>query len=195
MSTAPITDHVARAQANFLSQFAKSDKLLQLIEAINKEVQVHEDFQQEILLETLLDNAEGVQLDNIYGQLIGLLRSFMDDDQYRLALSVRMIANYSKTEVETILLIASTFFQVSVKYRQHGRAGYTLEWFVPSPGTDIEFSQLGGKILADATGAAINYHFVEADDPDGLVLGVGPALGTGILGRGVASSYPGIQAP
>ena len=169
-------------------------KLQELVKALNLEVQVHEDFQQEILLETLLANAEGVQLDNIYGQLVGQLRGFMDDDQYRLVLSVRMAVNNSDAAAEEIMAIAATLFGVSIRYIQHGRASYTLEWVVPAPGPDLEFAQLSGRLLGDATGGGISYQFVEGDDQDALILGVGPALGTGILGRLIGSSYPGLES-
>ena len=178
---------VDRAQGNLLSQYRLSTKLQELVKALNLEVQVHEDFQQEILLETLLANAEGVQLDNIYGQLVGQLRGFMDDDQYRLVLSIRIAVNHSDASVNEILNIAATLFGVPIEYRQHGRASYTLQWVIPTP-TDLEFAQLSSRLLGDATGGGISYQFVEGNDPDAKRFGSGPGFGVGKFGHLVGTS-------
>jgi hypothetical protein len=193
MSLAPITDHSDRAKALLLSQFLKSPALRDLVGALNDEVQLVEDVSQGLCNEVFLSTAEGVQLDDIYGRLINLLRGFLtDDDDYRRILGARVKADLSNGEVETILAIAVEIFNgtvLSFLYRQHGRASYTLEWRKAAPGTDLELAELGSEILGDATASGVAYQFTEGDEPDALTLGVGPALGTGILGRLIGSSY------
>lgn len=191
-----ITDHSDRALANMQTGYLESPKIRELVKVLVDEFQLAEDFVYAILSGTRLADATGVHLDRIYGQLLNQLRSFLaDDDDYRKILEARAKADLSNHEVETILGIAADLFGVTITYVQTGGASYLLYWVVASPGTDVEFAQLAGRILGDATGAGISYTFIEGDDPDALVLGVGPALGTGILGRVVGHSGPGIAPP
>lgn len=191
MSIAPITDHEAQAQGNMLSQYKRSPRLLELVRILVSEIQKQENFLQEILAETLLDAAEGVQLDNIYGKLVGLIRSFLTaDTDYRKMLKVRIQANISDGEVHTILQIAFDIYGVNIQYTQVGRAGYILE-FVSVALSDPEFNALAARLICDATASGVNFQITQGEDPV-FRFDTGPGFDVGKLAAVVGSSTDGV---
>jgi len=121
----------------------------------------------------------------------GLVRSFLTvDDDYRKVIQVRMDANLSDGEINTILRIAATLFGAVINYTQAGRATYLLTW-ENTPLTDPEYAALGAKILCDATAAGVGFQFIE-HETGAFTFDIGPGFDVGKFGTVVGADTQGI---
>lgn len=116
MSLNPIDDHIARALDELPSQFKDKINWSKFIDVLIKPAQELEDVFQDLLLLRALDTAFGQQLDGI-GDIVGLARNGMNDDEYRFALRFRIFINASSGEPETLIKALKYFTQANyVKY-------------------------------------------------------------------------------
>jgi hypothetical protein len=131
------TTHSVDMQADLLTQFQRSDKLRDIVDASGIEIQRAEDLLSAMITDMLLANAEGVQLDRLGRQVDFPRLDISDDDEYRRLISVRIAALHSKGYPEDILYVASQMMGVPVKYQQTGQLAFTLSWEVtPSSSAD-----------------------------------------------------------
>jgi hypothetical protein len=177
-----ISDHVERAAATTLGQFHASPKLQALLAATVTEVQRLEDLKFSILLDRLLDAAEGVNLD-IIGKIVGFARlDVSDDDEYRELLRVQIRANNSDCGAEDIIYVASELTGVDVKYWQEGRAHFHLEYVPPVPLAD-DWAARVLDMIELVTCSGVSWEIVEGDDPDAFRYDSGPGYDQGKLGK------------
>lgn len=109
MTLVKSTTHIVDAKARLVEQFRGSLNLEALIAAYVEQVQDLENVFFQLLLERTLENAVGVQLDNL-GTIIGEERMGLSDDDYRLRLRVRVKINASSGTPEQILKIFELLF-------------------------------------------------------------------------------------
>lgn len=99
-----IPDHVKRTQDLLIEQFEKKPKINGMVEGVVTQWQQIEDVGVELYTLRMLHTAGGYTLD-ILGEIIGLSRGGLDDDDYRAQLYFGIFLNISSGEPE--LLIAA----------------------------------------------------------------------------------------
>lgn len=181
MSLATITDHVARTLANLPSRFSASARLRALVSILATECQVLEDTLWDLIADRMLSTAAGVQLD-AYGELVGQPRlGGFTDDEYRALISVRIQANRTSGEAETVIDIISKLVGVNARYRQKGQANYSMEWEVPV-GISAAMVTCINDLWPVITGAGISWSAVEGTT-GAFRFDSGPGFDVGKLGR------------
>ena len=178
-----ITDHVARAHETQKSQFDDSPNIRALLQVFVDEIQLLENVTFDVLLLSVLDLAEGAQLDQ-WGKVFGELRGALDDDEYRTILKSVSAAHQSDAGVKVGTLIASTVVGAAVRYRQSGRAAYTLEWQLPAH-PDPDYAAAIRRILDLIKTVGVDYAAYEGltSGPGVYRLDSGPGLDNGQLSR------------
>lgn len=104
-SPAHSTDHVARGLSKFLSQFRNKPLLAALLRSYLNRVQELEDATWEVILNRLLDNAEGVQID-VIGRIVGRGRNNLGDADYKIAVRAQIRINRSSGRPEDVIDVA-----------------------------------------------------------------------------------------
>lgn len=89
-----ITDHVEAAKLLLIEQFKGKPNLENFIDAFTDQVQVIEDMLQDLWTARWLDNATGIQLDNL-GAIVGQARNGLSDTNYRIRIKMRIRLNFS----------------------------------------------------------------------------------------------------
>lgn len=98
------TTHTSETLANLVEQFKDKTNLAAFVSAFADQIQDAENGSFEVIDETTLTAAVGVQLDGL-GQIIGLERRGLGDDDYRIRLQVQILINSSSGTIEDILEI------------------------------------------------------------------------------------------
>jgi hypothetical protein len=100
------TDHAAQAKARLLQQYkeASAPGVQELVEVLGFEVQDLEDALFQIIDETKLSAAIGVNLEHL-GDIVGQPRNGMEDETYWLWIQARIRANRSSGSIDEILAI------------------------------------------------------------------------------------------
>src|ERR1700744_3954810 len=114
-----------------------------LIQALVGPAQDVENMLQQLLLDRTIDNAVGVQLDQI-GDIVGQLRLGLDDDTYRQYLRARVAANRSEGHFEDLISVASLILN---------NTSYTV--VTSNEGTATVRVFVGAAALTDAIGDVI----------------------------------------
>lgn len=126
MSLTPINDHIQRALDALPQQFKNKVNWEKLINILIAPFQELEDVAQDLLTNRALDTAIGVQLDGI-GQIVGLARNGMNDEQYRFALRFKIFINISSGEAETLIRALKYFTDANyIKYDPLYPAGFQM---------------------------------------------------------------------
>jgi hypothetical protein len=97
------TDHES-ATARLIEHFTKPN-LVALLASYLEQVQDLENAAFEVLLERIIDNAVGVQLD-VLGTIVGQPRTDPDDERYRSLIRGKIAANKSRATPPDVLAIA-----------------------------------------------------------------------------------------
>lgn len=97
-----ITDFDTRAQKLLLEQFRYKPNIDAILQSYIDPFQELEYKIYEVQILTLLQNATGIQLDNI-AEYVGLLRNGLDDNEYRQAIRTKIILNRSNGDLETVI--------------------------------------------------------------------------------------------
>lgn len=178
-----IPDHVARAQATQKSQFDDSLQLRALLQVFVDEIQLLDDVTFDVLVKSVLDLAEGAQLDQ-WGKVFDELRGSLDDDEYRTILKSVSAAHQSDAGVEVGTLIASTVIGAPVRYIQSGRAAYVLQWVLPAH-PDPDYAAAIRRILDLIKTVGVDYAAYEGltTAPGVYRLDSGPGLDQGKFAR------------
>jgi len=128
-----MTDYVVRGLAHLPSQFQDSPIYKELLTIYLEEFQEIEDTIQQILLQTNVDDAEGVQLDNI-GEHLGKRREGLTDTDYRVALNIQKILNAGEGRFHTALQMWRTVMgSNTVTMQEEFPAGVALYSDVGAP--------------------------------------------------------------
>lgn len=118
MSTYPITeasastDVVERGLARRIDVYLAREKFGAWVASYLKGLQELESATWEVILERLLDNAVGPQLD-VLGKLVGEPRWTSDDDEYRISIQARIAVNASNGRPQDIEAVAELVLRVA----------------------------------------------------------------------------------
>lgn len=127
MSLTEKTDHVEEAISNLIEFFKRKPKMVSTLTAFVNQIQDLEIMFFQLLNEVTLDNAIGVQLDGI-GAIVGEEREGRNDDDYRLAIRVRILLNLSNGTPEEILTIVDTMLgDRDLEFLEYFPAAFTLQ--------------------------------------------------------------------
>lgn len=100
-----ITDFADRLRSLLTGRFQRKENFIRLFTALGDGAQDIEDTQFELLEDRSLGTATGVQLD-LLGDLLGETRQGRTDEDYRSALSLRIIISQESGEPESIIRAA-----------------------------------------------------------------------------------------
>jgi len=102
LPSALITDYCERGTTRLIEQFEKKPNIVSYLCALLSGVQTTEFVYGDLLVQRILDNAAGAQLDGI-GDIVGIERKGLTDDQYRTAIRFQIGVNFSNGEPETLI--------------------------------------------------------------------------------------------
>jgi len=185
MTASKITDHAVEALATQSTWTHTRPKIRKLCELIADQVQLMEDVTWEVLVNSILDNADGVILDE-YGKIFDHQRGSLGDDDYRRALNTVIAAHQSDGTAGEVIYLASTLIDESVKYQQYVPAHYRLEYEIRTPiSGDWQARVL--QILETCRPAGVSMQLVEGTTADdgAFQFDSGPGFDKGHLARRV----------
>lgn len=125
-------DHVQRSLDNRINQFQDSSNLEGLITIYVNEIQDLENAIIQILEDTLIDTAVGINLDHI-GDIVGEERQTRSDDQYRPAIKTRIKLNLSNGTHENIIELIKAIAGESLSVRIIERYPAAFEALIDDP--------------------------------------------------------------
>lgn len=96
------TGRIVEALAKLIDQFKAQPNIEAVITATTQQSQELEDAGFEVIEDTLIDTAEGIQLDNL-GTIVGVERSGMSDADYRVRIGAQILLNGSSGTIEDLL--------------------------------------------------------------------------------------------
>lgn len=180
-----ISDHVDRGLARILEQYRDKPAFEAFLKALLAQVQGVEDMWNELVVERLLDNAVGAQLD-VYGRVVGELRKGKTDAQYRVRLQARLRVNRSRGQIGDLLAVARTLVGTAgdVRYQESYPAAAEVyldadsdeESGIESASIIREAKPAGVRLLVRYRGAGARFRF------GGGAIGSGRGFGVGKLG-------------
>lgn len=122
-----VKNHLAAARDNLLAQDKNRPNLDGLLSAIIEPLQDIENSLFELSKNRSLNSATGFYLDGI-GAIIGEVRNYRNDDDYRLAILIRIISNNGGGTADEILIILSSIYPNSkIKYTECGNAFFQIQ--------------------------------------------------------------------
>lgn len=126
MSVTAITTHVVDALNRLLQQYKDKDRIRALIETDGERTQQLEDVLQVLNVERTLDDADGIQLDRL-GDILGIDRNGLSDEDYRTRLRIKVIQNISNGEPDRLINVYAFLLEATqVQYQEHYPAGVAL---------------------------------------------------------------------
>ncbi len=99
-----VTTHTADAQARLITQYQGSENMEAIVSAFGEQIQNAEDTLYDVLVQSAIDDAIGLQLDDI-GDIVGQKRQGMEDAEYRTFVRARIKANRSSGRPEELIEI------------------------------------------------------------------------------------------
>jgi hypothetical protein len=122
-----IDSHTAIACSNLLTQDSYKPDFEGLLRAIVEPLQDIENILFELYKNRSLNDATGYYLNRI-GGIIGEERNYRNDEDYRLAILIRIISNNGGGTADEILIILSSIYQNSeIEYRECGDAFFQIQ--------------------------------------------------------------------
>jgi len=175
----PIQDHVAYVLEDLISFFSNAENLKKLIGVIVEESNELETELVKLWTDTTLQTATGDSLKQ-WGLIVGQSRiDGWTDEEYRLAIQTKIDINLGQGEVTRLIRIISTLVETSVRYRQRGRAHYSLEWLTASPTSALWLEHIANSIR-DLTPAGVSWE-AEEGRPGVFRFNSGPGFDQGKL--------------
>lgn len=98
--------HVAEALGNYIQKFKGKPRLMALTTAYIEQIQDLEDAFYQLITDRTIETAVGAQLDGI-GSIVGEAREGREDEDYRLAIRVRILLNLTNGTIEQVIEILS----------------------------------------------------------------------------------------
>lgn len=161
---AKITDHEARAVARLAMQFRGQPRLTALVEALAAQAQVVENGLWQIYEETL-DTAVGVGLDVLGAIVVQPREDSVDDDDYRLRIKAKAVANRSNGRFADILQMFAVLLRTAW-IREIYPAAIVTE--VLGATTTAQATSMA-RLLAKTRAAGVGSQLVYGLDADALV--------------------------
>lgn len=124
--TITVIDHAAEMQTYDRQFMARKPVRSAARGIIAAELQLVEQLFHDILAALPLDDAEGVQLDYIYGPIAGVERLGRTDDEYRRVIKIARRATDSEGGIEDVLFVASGLVGEPVRYSFVSPGNYEL---------------------------------------------------------------------
>lgn len=155
--------HVSEAIGNLITYFRDKPNWMAFVTALCGEIQTIEDVLWDMYNALDIDQAEGDQLDNL-GVKAGEPRYGRGDDDYRLAIRVRIAVNISRGTPEDIMNVLHLITEdKSIRITDKFPAGYYATILDALDPTDDPSEWIG--YVQDATGAGIEAVLVAHVDP------------------------------
>lgn len=123
MSLTEKTTHATEALSRLLQQYKGKDKIAALINCFSAQIQEIEAALFELLNDRWIESATGQQLDGL-GQIVGEARQGRTEDDYRIALRVRILINKYSGSTEQIIEILSLATQSQVELSEYFPASF-----------------------------------------------------------------------
>ena len=178
--------HVAEAIDGLLGQLRGLEYVEGLVTATVTEVQRMESLLASMVSDTLIDDAEGAQLDRIGQYLAEARLDVSDDDEYRALLRAKRAALASRGYPEEIIDVAARVTGQSVRYLEFGTLNISISWLVSTATTNPYLGRLAEIIdLARAQGVSMTLVEGSSTGTGAFTLTTGPGLDQGKLGRQV----------
>ena len=177
-----IEDHVDIALGRLFSQFDDAVNLRDVIRIFAERIQIEESLAYDVLVDRLLANAFGAQLDQ-YGTIVSEPRDGLTDDEYRRAINAKILAGkrLSRTRNNLIEIINLITSAESVRIVESFPAGIGVSIITnPELGDDAKLRVVrliraakGEGIQLEYVGLAGVSYFGFLEDPDALGFGSG----------------------
>jgi len=172
------TDLVEEAKGRLIEQFRGRTNIEAVIGALAQQSQELEDAAFEVLTETTIANAVGIQLDSL-GSLIGVERGGSLDAEYRLKLQAQVLANTSDGTINELLGVLDALGATSIVLTENYPA--KVEIVIDDPFTlgDVA-GEMVNKARAAAVGLDLTWHETATPftlDTAGLGLDQGDLVG------------------
>lgn len=183
MTTSHITDHTAQALATQSTWTHTRARIRRLCTVLGDQVQYFEDVIRQVLVNSLLDNATGLILDE-YGSIFDHPRGSLGDTDYRKALSVVMAAHQSDGTAKGIVYLSSLLIGAAVRYQVYPLAHYRLTYEgITQISGDWEARVI--QILEILRPAGVSYSLIEGASAADLTFQFddGPGFDQGRLAR------------
>jgi hypothetical protein len=151
-----ITNHVARALARVRVQWQDDENYISLVTALARPSQNLEDAAWDLLTMRSIDNAEGVQLDQL-GEIVQQRRDGLTDDEYRPCLRARVAVNNSDGTLRDLYKVTRLFLSdANAVIRVPDTYGNgSLEMEIVSPAQDSADMQRLVGFLQDAASGGV----------------------------------------
>jgi hypothetical protein len=146
-----------------------------LVDVFAQQTQQIETALLEVLVDTRLENAEGVQLD-VIGVIVGLERGALSDDDYRARLLVRIQVNQSSGTIPEVLSVVENMLATD---QQITLTEYLIASFVIRIDDALPIS--GGVLAAEvqkarAAGVKTQIEYTDIDDDDTFTFATADAV-------------------
>lgn len=157
------TNHVAEAIGNLIEQFKGKPNLEALISSYVTQIQDAENAAFQLITDRSIDTATGAQLDGI-GQVVGLDRDGLSDDDYRTRLRVQIRLNLSTGTIEDVLTVATLITGGSVELFEGWPASIVVTIFELT-----EDPALVAQIISEARSAGVGSQLIYSPSPEGEI--------------------------
>ncbi len=157
------TDYDARMLARRIDQYKARTKFGKWVSSYAYELQALESAIWEVILERLLSNAVGVQLDML-GRIVGAPRFTSDDDEYRIFVRARIAINSSQGLWSDLYQVGKLVLRAAdedADFHLEERSPATLMFFLDEP-IDND-PNLAAKYLNEARSAGVRFQVIYMD--------------------------------
>lgn len=158
-----VLDHVVEMQTydrGFLQERAVRSAVRKVI---GDELNVAEQLLHDVLAGLPLDDAEGVQLDYIYGPIVGVTRLERSDDEYRRVIRIAIRAIDSEGGTDDVLYVASNLVGEPVRYQFLSPGNFQLTYETSTP-LDAVFVTEALYLITLAVPAGVSWILIESSD-------------------------------
>lgn len=148
---ARIPDHIEQGLDRLLDQYKGKPRLETWLSVYLKQVQIFEDATYDVIIKRLIDSAAGAQL-AVIGRIVGEPNKLsLSDDEYRVFIRARVIANRSLGRVIDVLDVLNMISTVPVRFTEQYPASMNLE-FAEEPTYNTEVT---AEMLRDTKAAGV----------------------------------------
>lgn len=177
--------HASDAVVDSLDQYGERPRFHAFLEALMDRVQSLEDLGQEELVMRSVYTAEGVQLD-VLGEIVGLERGELADDEYRIFILGKIFANLSDGKSSEIAeLLTDILDHDTVSVRELWPAG--LEIYADG----VDYPVVTNRLMKFMVAAGVYYGFVYSSTTDANTFKTAP---TSAAETGLATNGPSYDA-
>lgn len=174
MPIARVTDHVEAGLDLLLDYYQGKPRLEALLTSELKQIQALEDAAWDVLIQRLIDNATGIQLDKL-GRIVGEHRLSTDDEVYRVRIRTRIRANKSlghPKDLIEVALIVTGLDKTELAYSETYPAAFLIDAMAPIS-AELAVVLLDFLIAAKSPGVRPMVQFFDTPADEALTWSVG----------------------